>query len=134
MIALALALALTPVQDRPTAWIDQIDPVGWRLGALARDTVVLIKPAPGAFPRQRPRLWVRTEKEAGMFLTLVSLVEFDCRGGRTRAHAFTGYPERNMHGKGEASIHRMPEPWREIRPGTMMAGVMDKACDAPAAE
>jgi hypothetical protein len=134
MLALALALALTPVQDRPTAWIDQIDPVGWRLGALAADTVVLIKPAAGSFPKTRPRLWVRTEKQAGMFLTLVSLVEFDCRKGRTRAHAFTGYAERNMGGKAEASIHRMPEPWRETRPGSMMDGLMGKACEPPAAD
>lgn len=108
------ALLLSLVVQSSTAWEASRPALDWTLVSEGTDTLSFMKPGPS------PRLkWVRSEmrerSEEG-FMSQVSLVEYDCAGGRSRPIQHTSFTGPNMTGETEGSSPSQGE-WRYPLPG-----------------
>ena len=123
MIA-ALLLALT-VQSAPIDWRASRLALDWTFVSDGVSTMGFMKPGPS------PRLkWLRTERrEPDQYgvMSQISLVEYDCAGGRSRPIQHTSFTGPNMTGTTEGSSSGQGE-WTYPTPGSVGETNFNWAC------
>ncbi len=129
LIAFA-ALTLSTIAQAQPAWTSDLQPLGWRYLSADENNAYYIRPATG----QSRRLWVRQEFQTQQsyaqyrWTSVVSLMEFDCVGGRSRILQQSQYPRRNM--AGEPTVITTPSQWVYDIPGTTGEHFREYTCRA----
>jgi len=121
------ALAASGVQAQ-TAFTP--DPMGWEQTGVSPVEFQFIKPAPPAPPyvRRLVRSEGTTARTYGSFsfISMVSLVEFDCAAKKSRSLEGTLYSQNNISG----DILRLTAPgsWRSYTPGSLNFDLIARVC------
>lgn len=119
MIFLALFFAMQ------TDWPAALPAMGWTRAAESNEVVLFIKPGP------RPNLrWQRHERRtvsSNGVRSMMSLVEVDCLGGRSRFIQGAYYGEPNL--QGGSSADNVTTEWSYPLPGTVGADFFRAACE-----
>jgi len=109
------------------------DPLDWEPSGVSPVEFQFIKAAPPAPPFRRA--WVRSEGTTPRtygtfsFISMVSLVEFDCAARKSRQLEGTLYSQNNISG----DILRLTAPgiWRSPAPESLSSGVLERVCAQP---
>ena len=118
-----------PPSAEPGQWQAELDLKGWQIAARTNDALFLLQPADPAQADGKRRFRERLEQRIparGVIMSGVSLVEFDCSGGRFRRLESTYFPGRNMTGLAVPEI--APPEWITPAPRTANAAVFTLAC------
>lgn len=119
MIVLALVFAFLP------DWTDALLEKGWTRAAVSNEAILFIRPGP------RPNLhWQRQESrdpDRNGVTSIVSLVEVDCAGGKSRFIQGTYFRQRNLNGV--VFSENVTEDWRYPAPDTIGDGFLKAACE-----
>lgn len=122
---IAALLTVLFVQSAPTSWMDSRPTLDWTLVSVGERTMGFMKPGPS------PRLkWLRVEmREPSQYGTRsqISLVEYDCAGGRSRPVQHTSFTGPNMTGTTEGSSTGEAS-WRYPTPGSVGETQFNWAC------
>ena len=113
-------------QTADTSWASAVEAGGWNVGTFASDGSEMWlwrRAHPAISPEGYRRLWVRVEiqntnKIPNGALSMMTLQEFDCAGGRQRVISYTDYALRNMNGNVASSSDSKTE-WSYVGPGTL---------------
>ncbi|MDP3173034.1 MAG: hypothetical protein Q8M88_01195 [Phenylobacterium sp.] len=132
MIGLAAGAAPAVAQD--TSWASTVRDDGWPAARMTSDGDMLIyrRPAP-AGPEGFPRLQLRYEYRDGeviggkRYLSMLSLDEYDCRGGRFRNLRVAVFAGHNAEGQ-SVQPPDSTDPWAKPQPGTVDGKSLEIAC------
>ncbi|WP_371134659.1 surface-adhesin E family protein [Phenylobacterium sp.] len=132
LIGLSAWAGAAAAQD--TRWASAVRADGWPPARLTSDGDMLIyrRPAP-AGPEGYPRLQLRYEYRDGevmggkRYLSMLSLDEYDCRGGRFRNLRVAVFAGHNAEGQ-SIQPPDATDPWAKPQPGTVDGKSLEIAC------
>jgi hypothetical protein len=131
--ALAAGLAGEAALAQDTSWADSLRADGWPDGRITADGEIIIfrRPAPQS-PDGYRRLQLRYEYRDGVkmggktYFTLLSLVDFDCKAGRSRNVRMAAFTGRNAQGQ---SVQEDGDgTWESPAAGTVDGKSLAAAC------
>lgn len=133
-ITLALLLTSLPALAQDMAWAKGVRADGWGDGSVTGDgdMVIFRRPAPNG-PEGHARLQLRYEYRDGqkmggkIWLSMLALDEYDCKGGRfrnLRVGVFAGHNAEGASSQPPATA----QPWSKAAPGTVDARSLAFAC------
>jgi hypothetical protein len=132
-VILGAACGSAAAQD--TSWAKDVRDDGWGDGRVTADGDMIIfrRPAPKG-PEGYPRLQLRYEYRDGVkvgakvYLSLLALDEYDCKGGRFRSLRMAAFTRHNAEGE-QRQEPAAAEPWSKPAPGTVDAKSLAAACE-----
>jgi len=135
--ALGLVLAglfYAPVAAQDMGWASGVRTDGWGDGRVTADGDMIIfrRPAPKG-PQGYARLQLRYEYRDGakvggkLYLSMLALDEYDCKGGRFRNLRTGVFAKHNAEGESRQAPPTV-DPWTTPAPGTVDAKSLAAAC------
>jgi len=135
--ALGLVLAglvCVPAAAQDMSWASGVRTDGWGDGRVTGDgdMVIFRRPAPKG-PQGYARLQLRYEYRDGakvggkLFLSMLALDEYDCKGGRFRNLRTAVFTKHNAEGESRQAPASV-DPWAKPAPGTVDAKSLATAC------